>query len=159
MKKAAELVQSVLDSLSINDTKGYSSFLGSWSKIVGLDLSEHCKPADVRRGILLVEVDHPGWLQKFKMQERQFLKEVQTKFSQLGIRRFGFIYVDSAAKRSSLIASRLLEVDPLPTEPSEELIEPQLLSPVEVAAPEASSRADFNLALERLRRAMSNGKP
>src|SRR6267378_4170221 len=98
MKKAADLVQSVLDAWNLSDTKGYTSFLGSWAGIVGIDLNEHCKPADVRRGVLLVEVDHPGWLQKFKMQERQFLKEVQNRFSQLGIRRFGFVYVDSKVK-------------------------------------------------------------
>jgi len=95
-RKASELVQRFLDTLNISDTKGYSSFFLAWNSIVGLEFCGHCKPADVRKGILVVEVDHPGWQQKFRMNEKHFLKEVKTQFPQLGIKRFSYIYRDNA---------------------------------------------------------------
>lgn len=48
-----------------------------WREIVGPQIAVHARPYRIRNGVLLVQVDHPVW-----MQELQFLKEeLRTKLN------------------------------------------------------------------------------
>jgi hypothetical protein len=52
---------------------------------VGTDLASHSQPVDIRNEALLVEVDHPGWLQMLHMKKERILRQIAKKFPDLTV--------------------------------------------------------------------------
>ena len=50
----------------------------------------HSQIKELERGVLLVEADHPGWIQILQTRQGELLSAVQKKFPDLGIRGIAF---------------------------------------------------------------------
>ena len=87
MKRAGDVLTELLRRARIQLDNPHSSMARSWPAIVGEDLASHAHLADVDRGRMLVEVDHPAWLQLLQMQERRIVREVARRYPQLGVTR------------------------------------------------------------------------
>lgn len=87
MKRAGDVLAELLRRARIQLDNPHSSVANSWPRIVGDDLASHARLADVDRGRMLVEVDHPAWLQLLQMQERRILSEVSRRYPQLEVTR------------------------------------------------------------------------
>jgi len=85
MKKAHEILQSLLDNYSPLKGETYHTFFRSWVKIAGTDVAAHSKIEDIRGGIVFVSVDHPGWIQIIQMKKNSLLKTMQSRYPELGI--------------------------------------------------------------------------
>ncbi|MBA7621137.1 hypothetical protein ES703_28494 [subsurface metagenome] len=85
MKKAGEILKSLLDEEGKRNAHLYSSFFRGWQKIVGTSLAEHSRVYDIKNKILLVEVDHPGWLQRLHFKKRAILRLVRKLYPELDI--------------------------------------------------------------------------
>ena len=86
MRKADDLIQRFLD--SIGQTQEGSLYVGlfrSWQPIVGERIAAHAQPVDVRGHSLVVEADHPGWVQMVMMQRSRIIGELSRRFPQLEI--------------------------------------------------------------------------
>ena len=86
MRKADDLIQRFLD--SIGQTEEGSLYVGlfrSWQPIVGERIAAHAQPVDVRGHSLVVEADHPGWVQMVMMQRSRIIGELSRRFPQLEI--------------------------------------------------------------------------
>ncbi|MFW5814846.1 MAG: DUF721 domain-containing protein [Spirochaetota bacterium] len=86
MRKADDLIQRFLD--SIGQTEEGSLYVGlfrSWQPIVGERIAAHAQPVDVRGHSLVVEADHPGWVQMVMMQRGRIIGELSRRFPQLEI--------------------------------------------------------------------------
>lgn len=116
MKRAGNLLGAFFERNNIQDTQGYVDFFQSWDKIVGVDLAAHSDAVDIRNGALVVEVDHPGWMQRLHMQRERILKTLQSKYPDLGIRNLHFTLVEEggAGERRSLGEERTMR-QPHPT--------------------------------------------
>jgi predicted nucleic acid-binding Zn ribbon protein len=51
----------------------YEPLFKEWRKIAGEGIASHARLIDIQNGILLVEVDHPGWLQLVQMKSAALL--------------------------------------------------------------------------------------
>ena len=85
MEKAGDLLKLFLDKQSIKAAKSYSSFFRSWESIAGEDAAAHSRILDIQKGTLLVEVDHPAWIQMIQMRYKEILNKVQASFPELAI--------------------------------------------------------------------------
>ncbi len=85
-KGAAEVLQHYFDAHQIEMAGEYHSFFSSWKDLAGIDLAAHSKPRDIRNEVLIVEADHPGWMQMITMKKREILREVRRRFPQIKIR-------------------------------------------------------------------------
>ena len=47
-------------------------------------------PSDIKRGILIVEAEHQGWMQLLQLQQDRILEEIELKFPDLKIRGIAF---------------------------------------------------------------------
>jgi hypothetical protein len=94
MKRAGKLLGAFFERNNIQDTQGYVDFFQSWEKIVGVDLAAHSDAVDIRNHALIVEVDHPGWMQKLHMQRERVLRTLQQRYPNLGIRNIHFTLVE-----------------------------------------------------------------
>ncbi len=64
---------------------GYSSVFKSWGKIAGEDMISHSCVKDLNNGILVVEADHPGWIQLLQMRKKKILKNIKQHYPELDI--------------------------------------------------------------------------
>ena len=97
MKRAGKLLSAFFERNNIQDTRGYVDFFQSWQQIVGVDLAAHSDAVDIRNHALVVEVDHPGWMQKLHMQRERILKTLQQRYPNLDIRNIHFTLVEEGS--------------------------------------------------------------
>ena len=90
-------VASYLEKLSRQDFRKSNNIVSEWQKILGRinskvnpyegqNLAAHSRIIDIKNGIVLVEADHPGWIQLLKIHQNYILKGLQIKFPELKIR-------------------------------------------------------------------------
>ncbi len=85
MKKAAEILARLLEK-GPPGTPAFHSLFGGWQELAGPSLAEHCRPYEVRHHALLVEADHPGWMQLLLMQKKPILARIRQRFPELELR-------------------------------------------------------------------------
>ncbi len=73
MKKVGDLLREFLKQKGWLEGNPYEPLFAQWQKIAGEALAPHARLLDVRNGILMVEVDHPGWLQMLRLRQDALL--------------------------------------------------------------------------------------
>lgn len=99
MKKAEEILARLLEKGPAG-APAFHSLFGGWQEIAGPSLAEHCRAYEVRHHSLLVEADHPGWMQLFLMQKKPILARIRQRFPQLDLRDIK-VRVNAAGARSA----------------------------------------------------------
>lgn len=100
MEKAGELLEAFLRLHNITGGEEYVAFFKSWHRIVGTDIAAHTRVTDIKNGALVVEVDHPGWMQKLHMRKDEVLKKIASQYPQLGVRTLHLRPVSSLSRRT-----------------------------------------------------------
>ena len=108
MRKAGDILtalfQNSLGSEFIENARSSASLFSSWQKIVaevwpsGTGGSKddipaaaaHSKIRELEKGLLLVEADHPGWIQILQTKQSELLSAVQRRYPELNIRGIAF---------------------------------------------------------------------
>ena len=85
MKKAAEILARLLEKGPAGSSSPGTVF-SAWQEIAGASLAEHCRVYEIRHGSLLVEADHPGWMQLLLLQKKAVLSRLYARFPQLELR-------------------------------------------------------------------------
>lgn len=94
MRKADDLIQRFLDTIGQTEGSAYVSLFRSWQPIVGERIAAHSQPVDVRGRTLIVEADHPGWVQMVIMRRAHVVGELKRRFPELGITGIAVRVVD-----------------------------------------------------------------
>jgi len=79
MKSVGELLREYLRERGWLKTNPYEPLFREWGDIVGEPLGDHVRLVDVVDGILLVEVDHPGWLQMVHLRKHVILESAKAR--------------------------------------------------------------------------------
>ena len=87
MYRAGDLLNEVLARAGFDAQAPEARIYRVWDDILGRDLAGRARLRDIDRGRLLVEVDHPAWMQLVQMRQRQILRRVARRFPALGITR------------------------------------------------------------------------
>ena len=94
MRKADDLIQRFLDSIGQTEGSVYVGLFRSWQSIVGERIAAHAQPVDLRGHSLVVEADHPGWVQMVMMNRNRIIKELNRRFPELTITGLAVRVVD-----------------------------------------------------------------
>ncbi len=86
MKNARELIAALFDTTTAKKAEIFGSLLSGWGKVAGEDIAAHSKVIDYRHGAVVVEVDHPGWIQMIRLRERRILHSLQRGYPDLDIK-------------------------------------------------------------------------
>lgn len=84
MKKAGDLVKQLVNDFT--DSAKYLGVFKEWQSIAGRDIAAHAKIRDIENGFVLVDLDHPGWMQRIQLQQRRIVRKITEKFPELGIK-------------------------------------------------------------------------
>ena len=85
MRKADDLIQRFLDSIGQSEGAVYVGLFRSWESIVGERISAHAQPVDLRGHNLVIQADHPGWVQMVMMSRNKIIRELNKRFPELRI--------------------------------------------------------------------------
>ena len=69
-----EIIKDVFSRLEGEKTTSKESIEHLWKALVGDRGFQHSRPASLRKKVLTVRVDSPGWMQELTMQKRRLLK-------------------------------------------------------------------------------------
>ena len=103
VRKASELITRIIKPHDQEESREWSKFYTAWTEIAGDSCSSHSSPIDIRNGIVIIEADHPGWLQRMQFNQNNLLPSIQKRFPVLNIRGIAFKIVgdDSVPMASS----------------------------------------------------------
>jgi hypothetical protein len=94
MKKAGDLLSALFDEKLMKKAQGYSDLFSSWAEITHKQgiaaAAAHSRITELERFVLLVEADHPGWIQLLQTKQRELLTAVQRRFPELTITGISF---------------------------------------------------------------------
>jgi hypothetical protein len=89
-KKAGDLLSTIFDEQLLQTAKGYSALFSSWASIAGEKIAAHSRIWELERSIVLVEADHPGWIQILQTKQQRILETLQRRFPDLAIEGISF---------------------------------------------------------------------
>ena len=96
-----EIIGSLFDNISPEKMNNAINFINGWKSIVssikstanknlGEYLVAHTRVIDLKNGILLVETDHPGYIQTLQMYKAYILRGLKQKYPELEIKFLSF---------------------------------------------------------------------
>ncbi len=89
-ERAGEILERVLAGLGLSRELEKRRILGFWAEAVGPEAAAHSEATGLRGDRLLVEVDHPAWMQELKFLEPEILARLHKTSSQGFIRGIRF---------------------------------------------------------------------
>ena len=110
MRKAGDIVSALFKDrfgpAFLETARSNAGLFSSWQKIVadawprGQNSEQkqedmpaaavHSNIKEIERGVLLVEADHPGWIQLLQTKQGELLSAVQRRYPELGIQAIAF---------------------------------------------------------------------
>lgn len=89
MKRVGDLISAIFDEKFIEKTKAYSSIFSCWEDLMiknGIAIvAGHSWIKSVEKGLVWIEVDHPGTKQILQTKESKLLHDFQYRFPNMGI--------------------------------------------------------------------------
>ena len=98
MKRAGELLSDFFkehfDQVSLENGRMTAGLISSWAIAVKAAnipaAADHSRIRELEHKVLVIEADHPGWVQLLQTKQSQLLKHVQGRFPELGIQGISF---------------------------------------------------------------------
>ncbi|HAH62655.1 MAG TPA: hypothetical protein DCL73_11235 [Treponema sp.] len=93
---AADMITQVFSNIDKCDVENSSRLLGTWKSVVskvhkyGEKLTAHTELIELKNGILLVETDHPGWIQILQLYSKFILTGLERAVPELKITSLAF---------------------------------------------------------------------
>lgn len=147
VRTAGEVISRLFESIEQENFEQANQFIKSWKAVVGERIASHSKVIDVNKGVLVVEVDHPGWSQQLLLNKKKILGELSGQFPELSIQtmsiRITSVCTSSYTRQEAPVGSgipRISRDEPVP-ELDESLDDP------------------LQNVLKKLRESMKKGKP
>jgi hypothetical protein len=115
IRKISELLGSFLDKDICEKAAQTSAVFKSWNRVVGSRLAAHSKIVDIENNFVVVETEHPAWVQLLQMQEENIVQFMQQNYPQFQIR--GVLFRVSG--QATLIKPKTDDPIVVPKEPAE----------------------------------------
>ena len=89
MKTAGNILSALFDEGFMKKAQGVSKLFNSWIDITAKNkiaaAGDHSRIKEIENGILLIEVDHPGWKQILQTKQEKLLYDFRYRFPDMNI--------------------------------------------------------------------------
>jgi len=89
MKTAGDVLSALFDEGFVKKARGYSKFFDSWEDITAKNgiaaAAAHSRIKELDRGIVQIEMDHPGWKQLLQTKQTKLLNDFRIRFPEMDI--------------------------------------------------------------------------
>jgi hypothetical protein len=122
MKRVGDLISAVFDERFMEKTRGYSAFFSCWEDLMiknGIAAAAgHSWIKSMEKGLVWVEVDHPGWKQILQTKESKLLHDFRYRFPDMGISGLSIVLCKPGSQGAAYVPMPLAEKDlPAPPKP------------------------------------------
>ena len=90
IKDVSSLLSSFFNADKLRQGERFAEFFASWSSLVGARLAAHSRVADIDKGLLVIEAEHPGWIQLLQLRQARILEDVVRRYPELALRGIAF---------------------------------------------------------------------
>ncbi len=73
MRKVGDILKDYLSERGWLTSNPYAPLFAGWNEVAGSSIAAHTRLVDVHAGVMIVEADHPGWLQMARMRKEALL--------------------------------------------------------------------------------------
>jgi hypothetical protein len=84
MKKVGDILSAFFDTDTLEKAKGYGNLFSCWESLTAKcgipQAAAHSRITGLEKSLLLVEADHPGWVQILQTKQKELLEEVRKQF-------------------------------------------------------------------------------
>jgi len=123
MKTAGAILSALFDEQFMKKAQSYSKFFDSWKDITAKNgiaaAADHSQIKDLDRGILQIEMDHPGWKQILQTKQSKILNDFRLRFPELDISGISLILGKSEPDSDSQELPPLVATEAVVAEPVE----------------------------------------
>jgi hypothetical protein len=89
MRRVGEVLSTIFDDGMMNKVRGYSALFSCWKDLTeknGIAAAvDHSWIKSLERGLVWIEVDHPGWKQILQTKESKLLSDFRRRFPEMDI--------------------------------------------------------------------------
>jgi len=121
MKRVGDLLSAMFDESFLEKTKGYSSFFSCWEDLMAKNgiaaAAGHSWIKSAEKGLVWIEVDHPGWKQILQTKESKLLHDFRYRFPDMGISGISIVLC-RPGPRDNRPQPSAETVTPLPSSPT-----------------------------------------
>ncbi|MDR0719647.1 MAG: DUF721 domain-containing protein [Treponema sp.] len=94
MKRAGDLLSSYFDERFMKKAENYGDLFSCWEVLTKENhiaaAAAHSRIKELEGALLLIEADHPGWIQILQTKQRELLKGIIRRFPDLTITGISF---------------------------------------------------------------------
>ncbi len=107
----SDMVMRVFTNIEQRDLEKGNKVIGAWRRTVesirpnGKNISAHSRVIDLKNNILLIEADHPGWIQLLQMHQKYVMTGLKRLVPDLNIQSLAFRLSGSAAHLTDAAAA------------------------------------------------------
>ncbi|MCL2127015.1 MAG: DUF721 domain-containing protein [Treponema sp.] len=89
MKRVGEVLSAIFDEGLMNRARGYSALYSCWEDLAEKNgiayAAGHSRIKSLDKGLVWIEVDHPGWKQILQTKESKLLSDFRRRFPEMDI--------------------------------------------------------------------------
>jgi len=114
MKRIGDILTSIFDEKMAEKAEGYSAFFSCWEDLIEKNnipatVASHSWIKSVDKGLVWIEVDHPGCKQILQTKERKLLHDFRYRFPSMNISGISIMLCRSGARPKSIGGEALAE--------------------------------------------------
>jgi len=91
MRKVGDILKDYLRERGWLTSSPYAALFSDWAAVAGSNLAAHTRLIDVRNGVMIVEADHPGWLQVARMRKEALMSQARAAAPEAHIQDVRFL--------------------------------------------------------------------
>jgi len=86
-RRLAEVLRAALERLPDAARLADYAVWTHWEAVVGATLARHARPRELRRGVLVVAVDSPEWMQELQFLKHELGERLNARLGRTAVRR------------------------------------------------------------------------
>jgi hypothetical protein len=110
MKRIGDVIPAIFNEKFIEKTKGYSAFFDCWEDLMiknGIaSAAGHSWIKSAEKGLVWIEVDHPGWKQILQTKESKLLHDFKYRFPDMGISGISIVLCKPGTNKEQIAESK-----------------------------------------------------
>jgi hypothetical protein len=128
MKRVGDVLSAIFDKDLMDKARGYSAMFSCWKDLTEKNgipaAADHSWIKNLDRGLVWIEVDHPGWKQILQTKESKLLSDFRRRFPEMDISGIAIVLCRHDTRPASggsepVAESPAPEKYPLPPEPEQ----------------------------------------